>query len=271
MFSKKERLLKITDMLEKSGSVSCNALSQALQVSNVTIRKDLDELAGRGLVERTFGGAILKSDDKDTQPSPNAADALTAFHYIPTDRLEKYQQLAKKALEYVEPGDTLFLGSGITCCVFAEMLPENQQISVVTNNLSALSSLISKKINVFLIGGEVATLTGDSYFSSIAEPGDYMDSICVNKAFTSCYGIDSSAGITVESIISSYVFKALPNMQDSWYIMVSPEKFGRVGMYKICSVENVEKIIFTSMPENFRDYCLKNHISMAQADDPSTP
>ena len=264
MIPRKERLTRIKELLLKEGYVSSSELAKDFQVSEVTIRKDLDELSKSKQIERTFGGAIINESSLSEDPY-SFNDILTVFKKINPQKLKSYEKLARKALEFVDPGDTLFLGSGVTCCIFAELLPSNYNLSVVTNNLSALSSLIKKNINVFLIGGEVATLNGDSYFSSIAEPGEYLKSICVNKAFTSCYGIDISSGITVESIISSYVFKALPNIQNSWYIMVTPEKFGKVGMYKICSMDTAEKIIYTDMPSSFQDYCIEKDISLAQA------
>ncbi|MCI8609946.1 MAG: DeoR/GlpR transcriptional regulator [Firmicutes bacterium] len=264
MIPKKERLLRIKERLAEEDYVSSKELAEDFKVSEVTIRKDLSELADLKHIERTFGGAVL-CDTAEQEFSIDHKNILTAFRNMPSQTLKKYKLLAAKALEFVEPGDTLFLGSGVTCCIFAELLPKNYNLSVVTNNLSALSSLIEKNINVFLVGGEIATVTGNAYFSSIADPGEYLKSICVNKAFTSCYGIDTSAGITVESIISSYIFKALPNIQEAWHIMVTPEKIGRVGMYKICAIENAERIIYLDIPESFRQHCLEKGVALTKA------
>lgn len=264
---KKERQLKICQLLEANGYVTSGELSRTFQVSDVTIRKDLDELSKSKYIERTFGGATLIRNQSPVSLT-SSENILSAYSHMSPEKYAMYTALAKKALTFVEKSDTIFLGSGTTCCIFADLLPKCYHLSVVTNNLSALSSLIEKGINTFLIGGEVATTNGDSYFSSIAEPGHYLESICVNKAFTSCYGIDVNAGITVESVISSYIFKALPNIHRTWYVMASPEKYGRVGMYKICSIDEVEKIIYQTIPSNFYDYCNSHNIGLAQADYP---
>lgn len=266
MIPKKERQLRISQMLHKNGYVTSSELSKIFHVSDVTIRKDLDELARSEYIERTFGGATVRQ--QKSTPIPPTVDILNAYQNMSPTQYAMYAALASKALEFVDRGDTIFLGSGNTCCVFADLLPEDYHLSVVTNNLSALSSLIKKNINIFLVGGEVATTNRDTYFSSIADPGHYLEAICVSKAFTSCYGIGINTGITVESVISSYIFKSLPNIQRAWYVMASPEKFSQVGMYKICSIDAVEKIIYKTIPSDFFDYCHSHNIALAQAEDP---
>ncbi len=258
MVSKKERLQNIKELLYKTGSVSSRELAKLLQVSDVTIRKDLEVLAKDPEIERTFGGASLKNDEK------HIFNADTA-NFSKSEEYQENLSIAKKALEFIEPNDTVFLGSGITCCILASLLPKDIKLSIITNNISAINDLINKNCKIFLVGGEVETTNNKTYFSSIPNPAQYLESICITKAFTSCYGIDINAGITVNSIISSYVFKDLPKIQKNWHMMVSHNKFQRIGMYKAGQINAIQNIIYTSMPEDFNNYCITHNIKLAKA------
>lgn len=260
-----QRLAQIMNILKAEGSVSSRKLAQLLSVSDVTIRKDLNFLAEEGKVERTFGGAALLPGADPVHTVQ--AEPLSFFSNLKID--ESYFPLARMCLEYIEPDDNIFLGSGGTCCALAQLLPDNMNLSVVTNSLSALPFLIEKRIKVFLVGGEVATVDNNTYFSSISEPAQYLKSVRTNKAFTSCYGLNISAGITVNSAISSYIFRVLPDIVQNWYMLAGDEKFGRVGMYEVSPMRAIHRIICYHVPPEFSQYCSEAGIGITQVKEPN--
>ena len=177
MMNRTQRLSEILAFLTEQKSVSSTELAQHFSVSEVTIRKDLNYLGSTGQVRRTFGGAqTLEPSSLPQETSP--CDISTFF----TPEISSNAiQLAQQCLSYIQPNDNIFLGSGSTCCALARILPNDMKLSVVTNNLSAVPMLIAKGIKVFFVGGEVATLNGNTYFSSISEPAQYLQSIHLAK------------------------------------------------------------------------------------------
>ncbi len=241
-----ERLNVIRSLILTNKRVMSSELREKFGVSDVTIRKDLAILAKEGNIEKIHGGAILKNSD--IQPLESILPAFPD-HYSKKNFL--LNKIVRYALDQIHDGDTIFLGSGRTCCALAKLLGEKKNISVVTNNISAISDLIKCNVKVFLVGGEVATVDNVSYFSSIEKPSQYLESIYVNKAFTSCSGLDMNAGITVNSIISTYMYKAIPSIQRKWFMLVDKEKFNKIGMYKVCSLDSLDCIITNDISEEY--------------------
>lgn len=258
--NRSQRLKEILSILSSEKSVSSSELARRFSVSEVTIRKDLNFLETSGQVHRTFGGA--QAIDFSEQVEESSTSDIASF-FTPTISPNAIQ-LAQKCLMYIEPNDNIFLGSGSTCCALSQLLPNNLNLSVVTNNLSAVPMLISKGINIFFVGGEVATLNGNTYFSSISEPEQYLKSIHLTKAFTSCYGLGIHTGVTVNSVISSYIFKVLPNLVQNWYLMASDEKFSQVGMYEICPLSAIHRIICHQLPSSVEEYCQQMNIRISR-------
>ena len=85
-------------------------------------------------------------------------------------------------------------------------------------------------------------------FSSWESPEAQMGSIYVNKAFTSISGFDLKAGLTVDSVISTYIFRQIPAMAHSWYLMVDSSKYGRISVYPVAGIGQVDTLITDSIP-----------------------
>ncbi len=106
-----QRLESILELLNEKGIVQVNELVKLLNVSDVTIRKDLNKLQKDGLITKTHGGAILNKE------LSNPSLISTPKSQISTDNRDV---LAQIACSYIQDGDTIFLGSGNTCTAFAK-------------------------------------------------------------------------------------------------------------------------------------------------------
>jgi DeoR family fructose operon transcriptional repressor len=248
-----ERVNEIRRLVIENKRVLVNELCEKYQVSDVTIRKDLQILQREGLVKKIYGGALLNEDSTNkTEKLFEASDPLEedrkAGNY--TGRMK----VAELAASRITDGDTLFLGSGSTCCMLAEKLNRYKNLTVVTNNISALADLLRFPCKLFVIGGEVTSVDSATYFSSIENASQYLKSIYVSKVFTSCSGLDLNAGITVNSIISTYIYRAISDIHKSWYMMVDKEKFGHIGIYKVADLEQVDCVVADEVQEQYRSY-----------------
>jgi len=140
------RYLQILETLYTSGNVSVNALENLLQVSKVTIRRDLDYLNEKGLLIRTHGGATLL---------PNQDIKFTDADYAKKDitHVQEKRRIALKCASLIKPQDILFINSGSTTNFLLQSIA-GKQIKVITNNAASLESCIDDKVEILFLGGQ---------------------------------------------------------------------------------------------------------------------
>ena len=239
------RIDQIRTLLQENGKVYVNDLSQMLDVSKVSVRKYLVRLENEGLATRFYGGASLSAAAADSRnPEDFGAPRLLS--------------LAQLACDQIEDNDSIFIGSGRTCCLLARKLAGKKNLTVVTNNITALPDLNKYASRVFLIGGEVTSTDNKTLFSSWESPRMMLKNIFVNKAFTSTSGIDRKAGITVDSVISTYIFKYIPEMAQRWYLMADSGKFDKISIYSVANFDALDTLISDNVPEAYAEHC-RNH------------
>lgn len=247
-----ERISEIKRIITESKSVKVSDLCARFNVSDVTIRKYLTILENEGFIKKTYGGAVL------IENSGSAASPM----YLTTENEQIKKHIAELALSCINDGDTIFLGSGETCVDLAKILVNFKHLNVVTNNFSTISYLYGNVAKVFFIGGEVTSVDGTTKFSSIENPAKYLEDVFVTKAFTSASGVDLAADITVSSIISTYMYKCIPSIKRKWYLMVDASKFGRIGLYKVASISDIDCVIANDIPPAYIDAFISANVQI---------
>ncbi|MDD2533546.1 MAG: DeoR/GlpR family DNA-binding transcription regulator [Eubacteriales bacterium] len=246
-----KRIDEIKQAILFEGKVFVNDLSQKYQVSEVSIRKDLTILEKQGFARKFYGGATRLETDKANDDNP------TDFYQDPL-----LIKLAERACREIQDGDCIFLGSGRTCCILARKLEQFKNLTVVTNNISALNDLLGRVTKVYLIGGEVTSTDQMTMFSSWDQPQSFTDNIYVNKAFTSISGLDLKAGLTVNSVISTYVYRHISAMAHRWYLMADSSKFDRIAIYPVAELSQIHAIISESIPTTYRQFFTANNVQI---------
>ncbi len=247
-----DRLEEIKTMLLSQKRVFVSDLSKHFNISEVTARKDLAVLERMGLAIRFHGGATLNLE-QEIHPIAPVDD------FYSNDIL---LSLADKACAEINDGDSIFLGSGRTCSVLAKQLLRFDKLSVVTNNVSAIKDLSQKNFTVFLIGGEVTSADGMTLFSSLQNTSSYLTDIFVDKSFTSITGIDINVGLTVNSIISTYLYKAINEITNHWYVLADHTKFDRIAMYAVeKDISKVDCFITDKLSQKYEDYFARHQIA----------
>lgn len=242
-----QRSEKIMEILYKKEIVQVNDLVKILSVSDVTIRKDLKKLEKNGALVRTHGGAVLKKEDSIYGKSDIE------------DISSKKDALAKLAWEQIKDGDTIFLGSGYTCVSLAKQFPENCGISVITNNIEAIPYLKDKCQTLILIGGEVIS-HGRNFFTSSSDIDEQLKSYNINKAFTSCSGLDLNFGVSFSTEASKKIISAILKNSQNWYLIADSSKFNIVSPYKISDIDTPEIIITDIELKEYKN--LKNIVKL---------
>ena len=163
---KKARHAKIIELLENRMVCTPKELSDELDCSEMTIRRDLNELEEMGLIHRKHGCAFLAKNEK-----PNY------FHEQIDEHLYEKEAIAKAALRFVHPYSVICIDSGTTAHTLSHFLPDNVPLSVITSNLMTAVELSSKEnIQTYVVGGllfhRTKSIMTDSADSLTQHPAD---------------------------------------------------------------------------------------------------
>src|SRR5690554_5797372 len=175
----------ILSRIQEEGTVNVNQLSEALEVSELTIRRDLDQLAKRGLVERTHGGASLRRN------LPVEPDYLQKASEYP---LEK-NVIGEGVLDLVDEGDTLYINSGTTTLeVIRALVDSKKRLTIVTNNIDAAYVCKESETIRLVLAGGVYRARSHSVSGSLSSL--VVEQIWANKAIIGVDGFSVQAGLT---------------------------------------------------------------------------
>ncbi len=245
-----ERQKHILEVLREEGSVSVNRLSKALSVTEETIRRDLEKLEKEDALMRTHGGAIPV--DNQEMPLEKRKQTNTAIK----------EKLARAAIRFILPGDTVFLDASTTTFFIARELKKMKKVTVVTNSLRILNELADvPDIKVISIGGLVSrnqSLVGSQAVNCIKE--NYY----VNKMFFSSRGISINAGILESNEQECAIKQCMVANAKSKFYMFDRSKVGRIGLAKLAKFEEInhviaEKNFSEELREKFNEYNIEIH------------
>ena len=222
----------ILEMLLKKKRVTVKELSQALFISEPSVRRDLVELEKQNLVKRIHGGAVLEE----------TAVSKSKIPFI----IREYEQssaktiIAQKAAEYVKDNDIVFLDASTSAFRVIPFLLSKANITVVTNGVRALLSLADLNINTISTGGRLVNsclaLVGEEAYKTI-------DSINANIAFFSCRGLSKDGYLTDISQEEDYVRQRMIKNSEHSYLLCATDKFGKKYYHNLCHKDEIDGII----------------------------
>jgi DeoR family transcriptional regulator, aga operon transcriptional repressor len=226
-----ERHQHILSSLKKEGSVTVVELCRELNVSSVTIRKDLKMLEDRALLFRTHGGGTLTNPYTVDRP----VNEKEAIHSV-----EK-SGIGEAAARLVEANDCILIASGTTVLSFAKALQPKSNLTVVTAALNVALELIRQP------GVEVIQLPGiiRKTSSSVAgiEAERMLDNFSFSKLFLGVDGIDLDFGLTTTNMMEAQLNKKMIAAAQRTIVLADSSKFGKRGFGKICGLEDVDHVI----------------------------
>lgn len=237
-----ERHRTILEILHRQGSVSVIDLSERLNVSEVTIRKDLTALESQKKLYRTHGRAIPISpyigdrhiNEKEKQSVP-----------------EKIA-IAKEVKKLIVENDSILLASGTTIFYAARELVDFKNLTVITASVS-VSSLLSqnKRIDVVQLGGIVRE-------SSVSVVGSFAENMLnyfnCSKLFMGADGVDLEFGVTTTNLMEANLNRMMMDTAQKTILLVDSSKFGKKGFSKICDLPKIDQIITDDkIPQLYRE------------------
>jgi DeoR/GlpR family transcriptional regulator of sugar metabolism len=230
-----ERKKSILEKLEREGKVYVSDLSLDYNISEVTIRKDLQELEDQGSLHRVHGGAILVQPEKTAVES--TLDQLAALH-----KAEK-QMIAKAAVPYVEDGDSLLFDTSTSAREVARLLMKEpfKNLTIITTSLQLSQELaVCRNIQVIQIGGLVRS-TLYTTMGPIAT--ETLRELHVDKSFIGVNGIDPKVGLTTQNLLECEVKRNIINASTQSFVLADYSKMYCITMSVIVPVTGVDHII----------------------------
>jgi len=230
------RLTAILSALQQSGSVSVEGLSKELDVSLVTIRRDLDELEGRGLLRRTHGGAV-SIEPLFYEPFRNDRSFLAQVERF----AEEKRRIGRAAAALIKEGEIIALTPGTTTTEVVRGIPLNRKITVVTSTVNVAMELSKRKdLDVFVTGGH---LRGD-WFSLVGPTAaQSLSHVMIHTLFIGADGIDAKYGVSCFSPDESQLNSTMVKHAQRKIAVVDHSKFGVTAGWRICPTSDLDILV----------------------------
>lgn len=230
---KKERQREILKLIEDLGKAEVEALSKHLEVSEMTIRRDLTELDAQGLLERVRGGALFQRDAR--------ADVEPPVIERTKENTEIKRRIGQQVAKLIQDGEKVFLGSGSTTAAVAEALLHHRNLTVVTNALNIAYDLLSAPdIKVTMTGGFLRR----SELSLIGHFTEHtLQGLQVDKVIIGMRGIDPVKGLTSDNMEELMTDQAILNISKNIIVVADHAKFGYVAAIRTAPVTAATTIV----------------------------
>jgi DeoR/GlpR family transcriptional regulator of sugar metabolism len=225
---KKERHSHIIKQVNLHNKVLSSDLAIELNVSEDTVRRDLNELDDSGQIVKVHGGALSRS-----------------YHY-PFQRNDIYaadakKVIARKAIGLIKEGMVVLTGGGTTIIEMVTMLPKELSVTIYTiSPLVALQLADHPLITVVLIGGE---LSKDSQVCAGGEVVSYLNEVKFDICFLGTNGISVDDGVTDSDMVIVQVKKAMIKASKRLVIMCIAEKLNSVQRMRVCDLQQINSLI----------------------------
>lgn len=228
-----ERRLQISMMVRERGSVQVAPLAKRFGVSMQTIRKDLHFLAERGVAERSYGGAISAGAVNVSAEPPLEAKRST--------HPDEKERIGRLAAAMVSPGESIVLDSGTTTLQIARHLADDDDITVLTNDLDILGVLAAKeRINVVMLGGTLRRKNRAFYGAQTVES---LNELHVDKLFLGVDGFDIERGITTHHEPEAMLNRKMVQAARQVIAVTDYSKFGKVCLHRIINAAEIDDLV----------------------------
>lgn len=231
---KVNRQEELVVMCDEFGSLNVKEAAEELGVSEMTVRRDLDELAQAGRLVRVHGGARKPADPASPMVGRELAHTeKRALH------VEDKERAAALAADMVCPGETVFIGTGTTMEALASQLPSGP-LRVVTNSLSAFLQLRDRDdVDLCLIGGDYRAST-DAFVGPLAE--QCVAALGLDLAFVGCNGVGPD-GISTSNAEEGRLQNVVLERSERRVAVCDGSKLGRRDFYTFFPVEGLDAVV----------------------------
>lgn len=247
----KDRIMVIRQKVQAEKKISVVDLSRICNVTEETIRRDLDKLETEGVVTRVHGGAIWNE---------GAQKEGVHFYRRMSKHLKEKQEIARKATGLFEGKNTIVADSSTTVVEALKLLPNSTDITVVTNSTEIFREFQQSAINFISTGGEYnkksCSLQGQLAKTNITKYN-------VSLALISCKGVSIEKGVQDTNESEAEIKKAMLAQADEVALLVDSSKFDQSAFVSLIGLDKVNYIITDSRPsDDWVTYCESHEIQL---------
>jgi DeoR/GlpR family transcriptional regulator of sugar metabolism len=227
-----ERRQSLLDILREQPGLSVPELAEALDVSEGTVRNDLNALEQQGLLTRVHGGAILNQQ---------AEFQNNSF-------IRRYQQnaaaklaISREAAALVHDDDSILLDASSTAYYFAKALSKHRRLRVVTNGFEVARELAQNTSNTVILIGGVVNNESSSATGLLSE--HIIDELRTQKAFLSCSGFSLERGMTEVYLAEAQLKRKVIESSQELFALVDSSKFGKEDLTSFARPERITRLL----------------------------
>lgn len=224
------RANRIMELLRQKGTVQAAQIGELLQVSAVTVRKDLQRMENEGMLRRTHGGATLCGPQSSQDPRQNAMERIAAC-------------AAAQILE----GDCVIMNAGNTTLLTARKLLGRKDITIITNSIAIARELVQQTgIKLIFLGGEVNAEAVFTYgWDAVAQLEQYK----ANKLILSVSGLSCSSGLTTRHMEAADLLRKMIARTQKVMAVADDTKIGFESFYHVGDLDVVDMLMTDATQE----------------------
>jgi DeoR/GlpR family transcriptional regulator of sugar metabolism len=226
-----DRQQQILQLLERQQRLSVAVICATFEVSEATARRDLESLANLGKLQRVHGGAIVLTQAPPESPILQRQN----------EQADEKVRIGQAAAALVQPGETVFLGSGTTVLEAARALRGRRGLTVLTNSLPVVNALAgAEEITLICLGG----MLRESEFSFIGHITEQaLAEVRADKALIGTRAISLEHGLTNEYLPETMTDRAILNAGQEIIVLADHTKFGRAATVRLAPLESIHTIV----------------------------
>jgi DeoR/GlpR family transcriptional regulator of sugar metabolism len=237
-----QRRALILDEVRRRGGVRVNELTRRLNVSDMTVRRDLDALARQGVIEKVHGGAVPVAEASTHEPGFEAKSSL---------ELSAKEDIARAAAVMALPGSAIALSGGTTTYALAQHLVDIPELTVVTNSVrvadvfhsaqqaGAASGRRAAAATVVLTGG--VRTPSDSLVGPVADQA--IRSLHFDVLFLGVHGISVEAGLSTPNLAEAETNRRFMRSARRVVVVADHTKWGTTGLSSFASLDDVDTLV----------------------------
>lgn len=249
---KVERIRRIKEILRDCRQIEVSSLSSLLNVSDATIRNDLEELEREGFLTRFHGGATINTTE--TEEPINAFFSNDLIEYD-----KNKEEIGIIASNLIKEREWVFLGPGTTNYYIAKALRQRSGINILTNNFLVANILHDvSNIRLLFLGGHMDHL---GFYTIPDDWEQELGNIYLDKAFFSVDAVDLTAGYTLSDKLVIDIINSVMRRSRETIMAVDCTKFDQRGFMKIGNLDMTTTVITNaSIPDEYKRYYLEHGV-----------
>lgn len=230
-----ERKQQIIDIILKENTIYVSDLSKKFDVTEETIRRDLEKLENEGILTRTYGGAVINKHTKEDLPFSTRNTLNKDIKY----------RIALLASNLINNGDTLMLDPSSTVLELTALIKEKEDMTIITNSLEIVYKYSNLTMHIISTGGSLKknslSLVGTTAYEAIKKYN-------VDTLFMSCKGLSLTRGITDSNEPEADLKRQMMKQANKIVLLADHTKFDRIAFAQIAEIQQIDLVITDQQP-----------------------